>query len=313
MTLGTGTGKGGTFCRFTVGPTAKGASARHLRYIASPSAVRDGQADVWLKGFPLTLTAAPYATMVRTLCQTAGVLEREDIIGHKGTRRCRTHYQAILSFETPVSSKQAKQMLAEWMEEAFPKARAAAFLHRNTRRLHLQVWIAARQTDGRKINLSAQEFRRLDERWNAIYCRAANREEREHLLKKGETERYKQLRREDKTRSIQKPARAGDRWKKQFFNDRERERLGEGTDDNHQKRTRRDQRTLARQAPEDQGQERGAAKRARLPAAAAQDVHDAHYAAERAVSEALRLYRDAQRLAEPAREPIPALDIEREE
>ena len=308
-----GAGKGGTFCRFTVGSTTKGASARYIRYIANMQAVRGGHEGVWLKEFPPTLNAAPYAVLIRHLCQTAHSLEREDIIGHKGTRKCRTHYRAILSFETPVSSKQAKQMAAEWLEEAFPKARAAAFLHCNTRRLHLQVWIAARQTDGKKINLSAQAFRRLDERWNAIYCRAANREEREHLLKKGETERYKQLRREDEAKSIQKPARAGDRWKRRFFNDRERERLGEGTDDNHQKRTRRDQRTLAGQAPEGQRQERRAASRQRLPAASTQDVHDAHHAAERAVSETLRLYRDAQRLAEPAREPIPALDIEREE
>ena len=306
-------GKGGTFCQFTVGSTAKGASARHVRYIASPSAVRGGQADVWLKEFSPTLSEAPYTVLIRHLCQTAGVLEREDIIGHIGTRKCRTHYQAILSFETAFPSQQAKQMVAEWMGEAFPKARAAAFLHRNTRHLHLHVWIAARQTDGKKINLSAQAFRRLDERWNAIYCRAANREEREHLLKKGETERYKQLRREGEAKNIQKPARAGHRWKKQTFNDRERERLGEGNDDNHQKRTRRDQRALAGQAPEGQKQERGAAKRERLPAASAQDVHDAHDAAERAVSEALRLYRDAQRLAEPAREPTPALEPEREE
>ena len=313
MTQGTGTGKGGTFCRFTVGPTSKGASARHIRYIASPSAVRDGQAEVWLKGFPLTLTAAPYATMVRTLCQTAHTLEREDIIGHKGPRKCRTHYQAILSYEAPVSSQQAKQMAAEWMEEAFPKARAAAFLHRNTRRLHVHVWIAARQTDGRKINLSAQAFRRLDERWNAIYCRATQKEEREHLLKKGETERYKQLRREGEAKNIQKPARAGHRWKKQLFNERERERLGERTDDNNQKRTRRDQRALAGQAPEGQGQERGATAQQRLPAASAQEMHEGRHAAERAVSEALRLYRDAQRLAGQEREQTPALEPEREE
>lgn len=35
-------GKGGTFCQFTVGSGQVGASARYLRYIAHPQAVRGG-------------------------------------------------------------------------------------------------------------------------------------------------------------------------------------------------------------------------------------------------------------------------------
>ena len=177
-------GKGGTFCRFTIGSGEAGASARLLRYIAHPQAVRDGVEGVWVKAFPAALLEAPYPVLTQHLFQMARWMEQEEIIGHRGRGEVRTHYQAILSFEEAVTTAQAKSMLALWMEDTFPKAQAAAFLHRNTRHLHLHVWIAARQTDGRKINLSARAFRQLDEHWNRIYSQAMNRDEREHLHKK---------------------------------------------------------------------------------------------------------------------------------
>ena len=194
-------GKGGTFCRFTIGSGARGASVKHLRYIARPQAVRDEREGVWLKEFPAALIEAPYATMMSHLTAWADWLEQENIIGHKGRGEVRTHYRAILSFEEPVTTMQAKSMLALWMDEAFPKAQAAAFVHRNTAHLHVHVWIAARQIDGRKINLSARAFRQLDERWNRIYAQVMNRDMREHLLKKGTTERFKQLLREGKRKA----------------------------------------------------------------------------------------------------------------
>ena len=151
--------------------------------------MRDEREGVWLKEFPAALLEAPYATMMGHLSAWADWLEQENIIGHRGCGEVRTHYRAILSFEAPVTTLQAKSMLALWMDEAFPKAQAAAFVHRNTEHLHVHVWIAARQTDGRKINLSARAFRQLDEQWNRIYaqvhepgCARASAQERNHRM-----------------------------------------------------------------------------------------------------------------------------------
>ena len=95
------TGGGGTFCRFTIGAGVRGASARYLHYIANSQAVREGKEGVWLKEFPDVLERASYPVMVETLLQYARRCEqREFIIGHKNNQKIRTHYTAMLSFET---------------------------------------------------------------------------------------------------------------------------------------------------------------------------------------------------------------------
>ena len=316
-------GKGGTFCRFTVGSGERGASVKHLRYIAKPQAVRDEREGVWLKEFPDALLAAPYPVMVQHLCGWAHWQEQEEIIGHryKGHGAVRTHYQAKMSFEAPISIAQAKSLLAEWMNDAFPKTQAAAFIHTNTGHLHIHVWIAARQTDGKKINLTARAFRQLDEKWNRLYCRATGRDEQEHLAKKWETERFKQLRREDKANSIERPERVGHRWNPSLFNERERQRLEgkettpkqvEANYDRDQSRTRTDQSQTAREELSAQARKRNAAEPEPTAAAEAHRVQQALSEADKTVSEVKRLHQDASRVAEREREPEPKLESQRE-
>lgn len=311
-------GMGGTFCQFTIGSRELGASARFLRYIANPQAVRDGKDGVWLKEFPPLLLEVPYAIMVQHLCQTAHWQEQREQIaqwGRSETQTLRTHYQVIVSFESFVSTMQAKQMLSAWMQEVFPKAQAAAFVHRNTAHLHHHVWIAARQTDGKKINLSARAFRQLDESWNRIYSQAMNRDEREHLLKKGQTERFKQLRREgkDKVLGIERPERAGDSFHPALFNERERERLGaaeKGAYDHHEERTGSHQPAVAEPTDPSTDRKRCLALRDPLLAASTQEQQRTVDAASQAVSEAHRVHWNAATVAE--REPGQARAVELE-
>ena len=306
-----GEGKGGTFCRFTIGSGEQGASTRLLRYIAHPQAVRDGVEGVWVKAFPVALLEAPYPILTQHLLQMARWMEQEEIIGHRGRGEVRTHYQAILSFEEAVTTAQAKSMLSLWMETAFPKAQAAAFLHRNTRHLHIHVWIGARQIDSKKINLSARAFRQLDEHWNRIYSQAMNRDEREHLLKKGQTERFKQLRREGKEKeaSIQRPERVGDSWTPALFNERERERLKgnqtqtEANYDRDESRTGTDQSGVAGDNLSVEAKEPSIAGQEPTDAPEAFRVRQALTEIQQTVSELEQLYQDAQRMAE--REPQP--------
>ena len=83
MSIKSISGSGGTFCRFTIGQSDKGASARRLRYIANLQSVKDGREGAWMKALPKIITEAPYPVMVRRLCQYAHFLEQQNIIGHK--------------------------------------------------------------------------------------------------------------------------------------------------------------------------------------------------------------------------------------
>ncbi len=301
--------RGGTFCQFTVGAGKPGASARFLRYIANPQAVRDGREGVWFKEFPALLLEVPYPLMTQHLCQWARWLEQKEIIGHQGRGEVRTYYQAILSFEVGVATLQAKSLLASWMQEAFPKAQAAGFVHRNSTHLHIHVWIAARQTDGRKINLSARAFRQLDESWNRIYSRAMGRDEREHLLKKGQTERFKQLRREG--REWEKPERVGHRFHPALFNERERQRLGAAEYDRNESRTGSHQSPTSRDDLDSHAREQGIAPHEPAATTEADRMQHALDAAERAVSDTQRLHQDVARVAGCSREQTPEVEPER--
>lgn len=181
---------GGTFCHFSVGRPDQ--SARYLRYVARPDAVREGGEGVALWNLP-DHCAAFYDVFIANLSMYARVQARYEIKNHRWRGQPRTHYRATLSFERDPGTSEAKALALSWLEETFPLAKAAAFLHRNTLHLHAHVWIEARQINGRKINLSARAYRQLDEIWNRLYAPVFARPEEEHLHKKWQTEGYKQL------------------------------------------------------------------------------------------------------------------------
>jgi hypothetical protein len=165
----------------------RGASAAHLGYISRLSAVRepDGTATMLAWNLPDEVTrAGTYDELRDNLRAWATVLEDE--------ARGRTHYRGTFSFEQrEVDSATARAMVGEWLEEVFPRARAVGFVHSNTEHPHVHLWLDARGTDGKKLDISPRQFRSLDETWNRIYCRHTGRNEREHLDKKAETLAYK--------------------------------------------------------------------------------------------------------------------------
>jgi hypothetical protein len=104
----------------------------------------------------------------------------------------RSHYRALVSFEGVQGSAEVAALAREWLKTAFPNARAFGFVHQNTDNTHAHLWIDARETGGKKIQLKNSEFKRLDESWNRIYCRAMGRDEAEHLDKKQKRQSEKQ-------------------------------------------------------------------------------------------------------------------------
>jgi len=180
-----------------------------MAYISRPSAVgeRDGSGAVcgfvW-QGLPEEVTRAQtYAELRENLVLYARLREEAEVKG-------RTHYRTLLSFERQLPGEEASKLVREWLATAFPGTRAGGFVHQNTAHTHVHVWIDARKVDGRKLDLSAREYRRIDETWNRLYCRAFGREEREHLDKKqrqGSQRDARQPERHDREAGEQKSSR----------------------------------------------------------------------------------------------------------
>jgi hypothetical protein len=107
---------------------------------------------------------------------------------------CVSLYRAYASFERDLPRERIKAMVDEWLEKSFTKARIVYAIHRDSGHTHVHFWMDSRQEDGKKVQLSEREYRRLDETWNRIYSREMGRDEREHLAKKERTLAYKQAR-----------------------------------------------------------------------------------------------------------------------
>lgn len=234
---------GGTYCKFRRGATGK--SSAHVLYIGRESAVQEGRDGVLLRNMPEEVGRAETYQELRTnLASYAWAREESEIARHRSRGEPRTHFRTTLSFERDVETQQAREMTNEWLEKCFPNARAATFFHRDTDNLHAHVWLDARQTDGRKIDLAPRDYRQLDEEWNRIYCRELGRDEHEHLLKKEETRDYKRARALGEER--EEPERAETKTRADYA---ERERRNAGVREYEEARVRGNQSAITERAP----------------------------------------------------------------
>lgn len=105
----------------------------------------------------------------------------------------RTHYRAILSFDVPATNKQIRKLTTKFLQENFPKAIAFGAIHRDTDHPHIHVYIHSRQIDGRKLQLSREQYQSIDEKWAKIYGGFAQDRSVyvEHMRKKDETREWK--------------------------------------------------------------------------------------------------------------------------
>ncbi len=208
------------FVTFSVG--SRGSAAANVAYITRESATHGEQERVWTGNVPEYVDhnraeeSAGYRERIGDLREYARQLE-EDERGRpqQGKGEGRTHYRAVYSFDKEVDDKKAREMVDRHLKENFPQARYIAAIHRDTGNAHVHVQIAARQSDGKKVQLDRGAYRQLDERWAKIYGREYGPEqEREHLRKKQETREWKreayQARREGRAVGP-KPERHADR------------------------------------------------------------------------------------------------------
>ncbi len=178
---------GGVSFRFAVG--APGAAAAHCRYISRLPATKSDLSSLYFHNLPGIMRAGDdYQTVRKHLVEYARTREELEL-GRRvqGGGKPRSHYRAILSFEGEVEPPKALALVREFLTENFPLARAIAACHTDTDHTHVHLHVQARQTDNRKVHFGEKEFRRLDERWAAIYAREFGQEKyAEYLAKKAE-------------------------------------------------------------------------------------------------------------------------------
>lgn len=242
---------GGTYFRFRVGGTGK--SSSHMMYISRESAVIDKEQDMVMRNLPEDVKEARnYSELKTNLASYAWAREESEQARFKGAGEVRTHYRCTVSFEKNVDPEKAKQMVNEWLEKEFSQAKSVAFIHRDTDHQHAHIWIDARKLDGKKIDLSKDKYRKLDESWNKIYSREMGRDYKEHLEKKEQTRQHKAAYvRGEKT---DKPERVYNN-SRGLYQDREQRNIGVNT--NYEKgRDRRSQPNIADRDKEIKTEER---------------------------------------------------------
>ena len=175
---------GGTYCHVRAGTS--GRSAANLRYILREQATGTERATLWTRNLPahIAVIANPEEQR-RNLFAYGWMRETLEAAWGQGSR---THYCAILGFEREVDTTVAKRLTAQWAQGCFPLQTIVATLHLNTRFPHVHLWIEARGVDGHKLDLSAANWRQLDERWNRLYAPAFGHAEKEHLARKWDWE-----------------------------------------------------------------------------------------------------------------------------
>jgi hypothetical protein len=132
-----------------------------------------------------------------------------------GSGETRTHYRAIYSFDREITDEQGRRMVEEHLEKNFSDVPRITVLHRDSAHTHLHVWIEARGSNEKKINLSNKQYKTLDDDF-ALIC-AKEFDERnlydDHINKKIQTQQWKRDYAEAKQRgenTPEKPIRAAD-------------------------------------------------------------------------------------------------------
>lgn len=274
---------GGIYHNFNTGNA--GAAAANCQYITRATATDGDLRSIHLHNYADYIGGETYDELRQNIIEYNRQKEQDELSRpRRGGGKTRTHYRVKLSFEGKVNTDKAREMAAEYLRENFPKARAVAAIHQDTKHTHAHINIQARDVEGKKINLTKSHYRQLDERWGWIYAREFGEEKlKEHLAKKQERQQFKQAKARDESRT--RPARAGRRLTRDDYRAREIRNYGDEAG------TGRDQRAPANATHRDGGRE---PELERLSQASEQAVS----AARGAIRETESLRADLARLGE---------------
>ncbi len=154
----------------------------HIRYVSRTEAVVERNEGAFFRNMPKeAIGVGKYRDVRASLEAFAWAREESETALHqrRGSRGiARSHYRCVLSFEREVATPDIRRMVEEWLRDSFPLAVVAGFVHRNTDHVHVHCWIDARGVDGKKLDFSPREYRRIGAGWDRIYTREIAREDR---------------------------------------------------------------------------------------------------------------------------------------
>ncbi len=219
----------GIYHRFDVGTV--GEAGAHVRYITRLMATSGDESSLYLHNYPEIIQGASYKDLrVRLIAFNQGAEANERAVKRRGCGKTRTFYKVNLPCEGKVETEVAREMAVKYLERNFPRGVALASVHQDTEHTHVHINLLARQTDGKKVHLVNQDYKRLDEGWAAVYAeRFGIEKQTEHLRKKEETREWKRDYARG-VRGVEKPERVDRGLTKDDFKRREVRNHDKGRD-----------------------------------------------------------------------------------
>jgi hypothetical protein len=193
-----------------------GTSGANVGYITREKAAEN---RIWTRNLPNYATEGETRKeRIDNLKEYARQQEENELEKSRtGSGETRTHYRAIYSFETfrEITDEQAQRMIDEHLDKNFPDARVVAAIHRDTDNPHVHINIFARRTDDKKINISNNQYKTLDDDFARTCAREFDERNLydDHINKKLQTQQWKRDYAEAKQReenTPEKPIRAAD-------------------------------------------------------------------------------------------------------
>ena len=205
---------GGVYFRFRTGRT--GTSGANIHYITRETGTRGSREAIYAHNYPeYAREGATYDELRANLVEYARQAEQDELERPRrgGRGRSQTHFRAIASCKGREETGRVLQMGREYLERRFPDARALVAVHQDRENTHAHLHIQTRDTDGRKLGFTREEWQNLDREWALVYEREFGRGlAEEHELKKQETREYKReymlARAEGREPRLEKPDRA---------------------------------------------------------------------------------------------------------
>jgi hypothetical protein len=186
-----------SFCKITIGKTP-GATRANALYITRTGACAQWETRNIADEEHLGITREDQRRSIADyLCEYAeqGRGERRD-------------YRAVLSFDRPVERDQAMRLAGEWLDATKFKTNPTLYaFHTNTDNPHVHVLVTARDSAGKKLDLSDRQYQSFDKAWAKIYEREIERggeavHSEKHREKRQWKQQYGEQRREGKDRSV---------------------------------------------------------------------------------------------------------------
>jgi hypothetical protein len=183
----------GIFIQFKA-PKTGAASAANTKYITRETATGADPRALYLHNLE-HLQGEDYRETRNNIISFAETrLDEEQARSRTNPRESRTHYRVILSFDRSEDSEKARDLAKNWLEKNFKDARAVVAVHQDkAQHSHIHVWVDARDSNDRKLQINNRQFKNLDKSWAQIYSKEyGDHYLKQHVEKKQETKKFKQ-------------------------------------------------------------------------------------------------------------------------